>query len=520
MTSKMNDELRRKRVAELIKKGLLVSPDFLDNADAGIKPDKDVLVLSKEIAPLFSKDDKTLNWKEIDKVTALHEKGKASLPSIEDIDASKSEGGGKELDEVQIVSSYQMTPSKKSVEDFTGYFKTRYERVSRVLQSRQELQNLATISGLKNSMNPSNVSVIGMITERQETKNKHIMLTLEDTTGKLRVIFTKNRPEIHSEAKNLVDDEVIGINGAFRKEKDSDGVIFPNKIILPDIPQSDMKKSPVEEYVACMSDLHFGSKQFMPEEFKRFLSWTNLETGNSKQKEMAEKLRYILIAGDIVDGIGIYQNQQSELEMSDVKDQYEACAKALSEIPDHIKLVISPGNHDAVRMAEPQPPLTNEFAEPITKLKNALLVSNPATVKIGVKKDFPGFNCLLYHGYSFDYYVANVDSIRQNGGYDSADLIMSFLLKRRHLAPAHTSTLINPTPSRDALFIDPVPDFFVAGHIHRTSVSNYKSTTLINSSCWQSMTSFQERLGHNPQPARLPLVNLKTRKAAIINFGK
>jgi len=147
-------------------------------------------------------------------------------------------------------------------------------------------------------------------------------------------------------------------------------------------------------------------------------------------------------------------------------------------------------------------------------------VSNPATIKIGATEGFSGFNCLMYHGYSFDYYVANVDPIRQQGGYERADLIMKFLLKRRHLAPAHTSTLVNPSPEYDALFIDPVPDFFIAGHIHRTSVSNYKSTTLINGSCWQSMTSFQERLGHTPQPARVPLVNLKTRDINIINFGK
>ena len=296
--------------------------------------------------------------------------------------------------------------------------------------------------------------------------------------------------------------------------------MFANGVVFPDIPSLDLKKSPKEEYLAGMSDLHFGSKQFMHDEFNRFLSWINLETGNRKQKEIAEKLKYILIAGDIVDGIGIYNNQYSELTIHDVKQQYEACAKMLSEIPDHINIVLSPGNHDAVRMPEPQPPLNNKFTQSLAKLKNVLLVSNPAMVRIGATEGFSGFNCLMYHGYSFDYYVANVDTIRQQGGYDRADLIMKFLLKRRHLAPAHTSTLLHPSPDYDALFIDPVPDFFITGHIHRTSVSNYKSTTLINGSCWQSMTSFQERLGHNPQPARVPLVNLKTRDVNIINFGK
>ena len=127
---------------------------------------------------------------------------------------------------------------------------------------------------------------------------------------------------------------------------------------------------------------------------------------------------------------------------------------------------------------------------------------------------------MIYHGYSFDYYVANVDSIRRQGGYERADLIMKFLLQRRHLAPAHTSTLILPDSSVDPLFIGIVPDIFATGHIHRTSVSDYKGIVLINSSCWQGKTKFQERLGHTPQPSRVPVFNLKTGSTKIINFGK
>ena len=505
----MEKEGKKKIVESFLKKGILLNPDFLDSDNPNANVSESMIVLGKEPAALPSKEAETVDRNEADRIKKQHEKEETSHPEVPK--AQSSEPG---VESVQIISSYLSDPKKKTVDHFTSYFKKRYELVSRVLQSRPELQNLTRISGLKNKIDASNVSIIGMISEKQETKNKHLLLTIEDTTGSQRVIVSKNRPEIYSEAKELVTDEVIGINGAFKQD-----AFFPNNILVPDIPEATLKKSPVEEYMACMSDLHFGSKQFMPEEFKKFLSWINLETGTDKQKRVAEKLKYVLIAGDVVDGIGIYQNQESELEQTDVKKQYESCAEALAQIPDRIKLVISPGNHDAVRMAEPQPPLNNEFSESLAKLKNALLVSNPATVKIGAKENFPGFTCLLYHGYSFDYYVANVDAIRLNGGYDRADLIMKFLLRRRHLAPAHTSTLINPTPNQDALFMEHVPDFFIAGHIHRTSVSNYRSTTLINSSCWQSMTSFQERLGHNPQPARLPLVNLKTRDATIINFS-
>ncbi len=502
---------RKENVAELLKKGILVSPDFVDYADASFESGGDVLVLNRDSKELIEKKEKDINWKELDKVRVLYEKGKASLPSVDDLAPSPVQ----ERKDVEIIASYKCDQQKIGVSHFTNYFNTRYRLLERILRARQELQNLTLIRRLKESVSQNSISIIGLVGDKQETKNKNIMLTLEDPSGQQRVIINRNRADLFSEVSDIVLDEVIGISGSYRQ-----GMVFANSITFPDTPSLELKKSPEEEYMACMSDLHFGSKQFMPEEFNRFLSWVNLETGSQGQKRMAEKLKYILIAGDIVDGVGIYNNQQAELSVTDPKKQYEECAKVLSEIPRHIKIIIAPGNHDAIRMAEPQPPLDNQFTGSLKALKNVLLVSNPATVRIGIKEGFPGFNCLLYHGYSFDYYVANVDSIRRSGGYDRADLIMKFLLKRRHIAPSHTSTLITPTPDYDALFIEPVPDFFITGHVHRTSVSNYKSTTLINGSCWQSMTSFQERLGHNPQPARLPLINLKTRDASIIKFGK
>jgi DNA polymerase II small subunit len=148
------------------------------------------------------------------------------------------------------------------------------------------------------------------------------------------------------------------------------------------------------------------------------------------------------------------------------------------------------------------------------------MVSNPALVNIHAIDGFEGYNVLLYHGYSFDYYVANVDSIRNNGGYDRADLIMKFLLKRRHLAPTHTSTLYMPYADKDPLVIDTIPDFFVTGHIHKAAVAKYKNITLISGSCWQSKTDFQEKVGHHPEPSRVPAVNLATREVKILRFGK
>jgi len=217
--------------------------------------------------------------------------------------------------------------------------------------------------------------------------------------------------------------------------------------------------------------------------------------------------------------VGIYQGQEEDLVIKDIYDQYQVCAEYLSAIPTEKHIILCPGNHDAMRIAEPQMIIYEDVAKPLFELPNVIMVSNPGIVNIHSSEDFPGFDVLLYHGYSFDYYAAEVESIRNNGGYDRADLIMKFLLKRRHLAPTHSSTLYSPDVEKDSLVIRKIPDFFVTGHIHKCAVSNYRNVAMICGSCWQSKTSFQEKFGHNPEPCRVPIVNLSSREMKIMKFG-
>jgi len=296
-------------------------------------------------------------------------------------------------------------------------------------------------------------------------------------------------------------------------------MVFVNNMLLPDIPLSkEMKRAPDETYALFLSDLHVGSNKFLPDKLDKFISWIRGESGSESQKDTASKVKYIFIIGDLVDGVGIYPYQDTELDIKDIYEQYNECAKFLKRIPERIKMIICPGNHDAMRISEPQPQLYKDFAEAIWKLPNAIMVSNPALINIHSSDDFPGFDVLMYHGYSFDYFVANVDTIREQGGYDHADLIMKFLLQRRHLAPTHSATLYIPDNKKDSLVIEKVPDFFVTGHIHKAAAANYRNVTMICGSCWQSKTTFQEKVGHNPEPARVPLVNLQTRQVKMLRF--
>ncbi|RMF06518.1 DNA-directed DNA polymerase II small subunit [Candidatus Woesearchaeota archaeon] len=415
---------------------------------------------------------------------------------------------------VEVVFSYDKTVAKREVRDFSLYYNKRYQSLQHLLSSRQELQNVTSIARVLAKKDRENLSIIGIVSDISLSRNGNLMLTLEDPTGEIKVVVSKSKPELFKAARDIVLDEVIGVAGA-----NGNRVVFATNIIWPDIPaMTEQKRSPDEAFAIFLSDIHVGSNNFLPDEFNRFLDWISGNAGSPSQREIASKVRYVFIAGDIVDGVGVYPGQESELVIPDIEKQYESAAELLSRIPSHIPLIICPGNHDAGRIAEPQLKLGTGFSKALSNLPNAVFVSNPAVVRIHSSPSFPGFNVLMYHGYSFDYFIANVDSIRTQGGYDRADLMMRFLLQRRHLAPTQGSTLYIPDPDMDPLVIQHVPDFFVSGHIHKCSVSNYKGTTLISGSCWQSTTDFQRKVGHHPEPARVPIVNLQTREVKILRF--
>jgi DNA polymerase II small subunit len=141
-------------------------------------------------------------------------------------------------------------------------------------------------------------------------------------------------------------------------------------------------------------------------------------------------------------------------------------------------------------------------------------------VNIDEQPGFSGLDVLLYHGYSFIYYADNVPSLRDAGGLTRPDLILRYLLQRRHLAPTHGSNLYIPYAHKDPLILAKIPDIITTGHIHRINVANYRGTTLLNTSCWTRQTEDQEKRGIVPQPGKVPLINLQTREVKIMNFLK
>jgi DNA polymerase II small subunit len=423
----------------------------------------------------------------------------------------KKEGEGN----LQIIDTYKEHIKKREISDFVMHYNNRFKALSSILKQR-DIQNLTSVNIIKGMKDKDTVSTIGMIYDISESKNGHIVLSLEDKTGIIKAIVMKTNQELFQFAKNLALDEVVAVTGTAGKD-----VIFVSEIIFPDIPVThELKKSDKEEYVVFIGDLHIGSHVFYKEEFSEFIKWISGTKVPAAHKDIVKKIKYLVIPGDVIEGVGIFPGQEDELEYRDVIQQYNAFAEYVEKIPEHIQIVICPGNHDAVRIAEPQPPFHKKFLGKLADFPNVKFISSPGTINIGKTEAFEGFNILMYHGFSMPYYGDKIPEIRESGGLSNMGAIMKFYLQRRHFAPAHGSTQFVPDIRYDPLVISKVPDILVTGHVHKISVDTYRGVTMINASTWVAPSEYQARFGLVPDCCRAIVMNLKTREVKILNFEK
>ena len=385
--------------------------------------------------------------------------------------------------------------SKKSytsgeLENLISYFKSRYEKLENILSKRPELRNytkIADIDDLSDSL-----TLILMVREIRSSKNGHKIVEFEDDTGNISILFSQNNEELFAEAEKLVRDEVVGV---IANKSDDRGFAFGQQIINPGVLR--VPKKNMDFGIVFLSDVHIGSLTFLEDAFSRFIDWINCDYGTEEQRRVAEDVKYLIIGGDIVDGIGVYPNQDQELVIKDITEQYNEAARFLGNIRSDIKIIIAPGNHDASRVAEPQPAVPEEYAKALYELDNVEFISNPGVVSLD------GINVLIYHGRSFDDLVMAVKDFT----YEKSDYLMEELLKKRHLAPIYGERTPLASELEDYLVIDEVPDIFHTGHIHVNSYRRFNGIHLINSGTFQTQTSFQKIHNIEPTPAEVPVIH-------------
>ncbi len=220
-------------------------------------------------------------------------------------------------------------------------------------------------------------------------------------------------------------------------------------------------------------------------------------------------MKYIVINGDLVEGIGVYPNQLAEITIHDLEGQFNGLIQLLQDIPSHIHLLITPGNHDGVRLAIPRPAIEDRFFAP---LKDAGI--SVTSLGCPSQVSLHDVNLLIYHGDS----LVDIMGALSKPEAEASFTAMREMLRGRHLAPMYGKSTTIVAEPRDWLVIDEVPDILHCGHIHVNSVGSYRKTLMINSGTFQSQTDYQKLMGIEPTPGIVPLVNLHTLSVKTLNF--
>lgn len=385
--------------------------------------------------------------------------------------------------------------SAEGIDGFSALFANRYSKLLKIILQRSQAKKLSPIASVKSGKVKEEVFVAGLLMDRKIERDA-TKLVVDDPTGSLKMlVFNK---ELQETANSLLMDQFVmltitpGKNGSF----------IVKDLVQPDVPDHVTNRSKTETYAVLISDLHVGSKYFMEKEFTEFVEWL------SNPDPVARKVRFVLVGGDIIDGIGIFPNQDEELLLVDVNEQMLKAAQLLDKIPKHIKVFIIPGNHDPGRRALPQPAIPEKHNLGLWNRENFFMLGNPSMVELN------GVKILMFHGQSLDDVVGTTPGL----SYSQPAKAMRVLLKARHLSPIYGKRTPIAPELEDVMVIDDVPDIFHSGHIHVVDLDMYKGTLIVNSGAWQTQTGYQASVGINPTPGIAVIVNLASLKVFTKDF--
>ncbi len=390
------------------------------------------------------------------------------------------------------------TDQTGTIGDMVNLFSERFEYLHKVISKDlgfKRTYKIAELNKQKMAFKNRPCNVIGIIVDIRRTKSGGRMVELEDKTGRITVFVRKEDPA----AGTLLLDDVIGVTGKFSE----DGRMFwTDRVQYPEVLPNNQNKGGLDfdpVSIAFASDIHMGSTKFLEKDWDRMVEWMNSE------HHVAKNIKYFVLSGDIVDGVGVYPGHERNITMLDVYDQYEFCARKLDELPEHITPIILPGNHDAVRPAEPQPQL-----EPLIqqRFNSAVHVGNPARI------DLSGIDVLSYHGKGIDDMVPRMAHVT----YERPAEAMKEMLKKRHLAPMWGERNALSPEEEDQMLIREQPDLFVTGHTHAHQMEWYRGIPLVVSSTFQGETDFMQMLGYKPKMGLLSVYNIQNREMKAFNF--
>jgi DNA polymerase II small subunit len=332
------------------------------------------------------------------------------------------------------------------------------------------------------------------------TTNQKIISVLqlkENTTGQF-YLFLKVSEVLSSTKKMIilfVEDPTGALDLLYYKKDDSESPFIPSSYFLfrIEVKEDERNKktsyrikeySPVgyynslkvttgvPSYGALISDVHVGSIYFMKKEFTSFLKFLNQE----------EEIKYLFIAGDLVDGVGIYPEQEKNLYQKNAYLQYEEVFKLFNQNITRKDLTVyfSPGNHDFLSIFEPQV-ISKRISEILPK--EWILLKNPDYFTVEGKR------VLVYHGRGSDSLIA---AKTPELSYEEMQKVYDYMFSQRNLSPTISGSRMDI--KKTIGMIDEIPDYFISGHVHKWCYALKNGVVFSNSGCWQHETEYQKSL--------------------------
>jgi DNA polymerase II small subunit len=379
-------------------------------------------------------------------------------------------------------------------------FQYRFQALARLLKGRSDLPNLHPVGELRRT--EGTVSSIVMVRDVRQTPEKHhLIVRLEDSTGSTDALVLKDSISARTA---FIPDEVLGVRLQMSRERER-WLPLVEAVVRPDVPAHRPHRAPGRaSRVLFLSDLHIGSRSFLEGPWEALVEFL---AGRGDKPELAAEVEHVVIAGDLVDGIGIYPNQERDLEIHDILEQYRVLSKRLAELPSRLDVIVIPGNHDAVCPAEPQPSLPAEIRRELPE--NVRSLGNPSTFAL------EGVVVEAYHGRSFDDLIPAIPG----ASYAHPTEVMKRMLLMRHLGPIYGGRTPLAPLARDGLVIDPAPEILVTGHAHTFGVDRYRGVLLLNASTWQAETEYQRMRNISPVPAQAAIVDLRDLGLTQLDFA-
>jgi len=398
-------------------------------------------------------------------------------------------------------------------DDFYELTLDKYNKLKNLIRKRPDVSSSTNINSIFRISTSIEISTLGLVDNVRQTKKGNYLFTLEDLTGKISVLIQNNSENLEfvKIIERTLNDQMVFVKGLYNPgEHGRKGIIFASYISKIDIPtnfQPNLSPDPLS--IALISDIHIGSKEFEEGLFAKFINFLNGKSNNKILREKAGRIKYLVINGDLIDGIGIYPNQQEDLVITDIYKQFKKASDILLEIPDYIKIFFVSGNHEPVRNAIPRPAVQKKYCEDLVNM-GVKCLGNPSLIKTH------NVNTLIYHGESFHDINRLIHDLDINKPIET----MKELLICRHLAPMFGGkTQIAPV-NTDHLIIEKIPDIFHTGHVHINGIGKYRNVTLVNSGCFQAQTDFMKSFGIVPTPGIVPVIELDSLDFLTIDFKK